>query len=244
MLALGIVAGQSRADVVSLQASHDNTLYEDDFGSLSNGAGEYLFAGVTAMNRIRRAVLRFDIAAGVPSGATITGVQLRLVMNRGISSASFLSVHRVESSWGEGASDAQLEEGTGIASEMGDATWVHRFFSTQSWTNPGGDFAAMPSSLLSINENGPYAWPSTPVFVGDVQMMLDFPATNHGWLILADEFSVPPTAKRFASRESPVVEDRPQLIVEYTIPAPGTSALALLGVMVLTLGRGSRKRTT
>ena len=35
------------AESVALQASRDNTLYEDPDGALSNGSGSYLFVGLT-----------------------------------------------------------------------------------------------------------------------------------------------------------------------------------------------------
>ena len=47
--------------------------------------------------------------------------------------------------------------------------------------------------------------------------MLDSPATDHGWLLLAPE-GRPRTAKRFDSRESAVEERRPSLTVRYLAP--------------------------
>ena len=66
-------------DVVSIAASRDATLYQSSDGSLANGAGQYLFAGKTNQNLARRAVIWFDIAAFVPTGATVTSV--RLILN-------------------------------------------------------------------------------------------------------------------------------------------------------------------
>src|SRR5947207_6054688 len=62
-LALGVLlAPAALADQVTLQASKDNTLFEDS--TFSNGAGSYFFAGVLGANgnfKKRRALLAFDI---------------------------------------------------------------------------------------------------------------------------------------------------------------------------------------
>ena len=58
---------------VQLAPSKDNTLYEDASGNISNGAGDYLFAGTTATaasGAIRRGVIAFDIAGSIPAGPT------------------------------------------------------------------------------------------------------------------------------------------------------------------------------
>ena len=63
---LSLAAQSAIADSVTLPASRDNTLYEDASGALSNGAGEWLFVGRTAIDRLQRAVLAFDLAAALP----------------------------------------------------------------------------------------------------------------------------------------------------------------------------------
>ena len=101
---------------MTLTASRDNTLYEQVGGGLSNGAGEYIFAGTTATTSLRRrALLRFDVHAAVPAGSTVTSEALQLNMSRTISNAQPVSLHRVMADWGEGTSDALLEEGGGAA---------------------------------------------------------------------------------------------------------------------------------
>jgi len=141
-----LVAAPARADVVTLSPDHDNTMFGED-GTLSNGAGDYLFAGTTDARELRRGLLSFDIAAGVPAGATITAVTLSLYMSRAKSNNLYdVSLHRVTASWGEGTSHAAGEEGAGIAATTGDATWSHRRYDTQTWTSPGGDYEARPAS--------------------------------------------------------------------------------------------------
>jgi hypothetical protein len=61
-----------------ISPSKDNTLYEDDFGSLSNGKGQHIFTGETLLYGARRAVVAFDVAGNVPFGATIVSATLDL----------------------------------------------------------------------------------------------------------------------------------------------------------------------
>ena len=65
---------------VSIVASQDNTLWEDDNGTTSNGAGENLFVGRNGGGQIRRAVLKFDVAAVIP-GLPAPGVDGLLGMS-------------------------------------------------------------------------------------------------------------------------------------------------------------------
>ena len=60
------------ADIVNINPSKDNTLYEyvPADGDRSNGIGDHFFAGKTGMGYIRRGVLAFDIAGSVPPGST------------------------------------------------------------------------------------------------------------------------------------------------------------------------------
>ena len=70
-----------RADIVNIDASKDNTMYFES-GSLSNGAGNHIFTGSTGSSFPRRTLVAFDIAARIPSGATINSVTLQLYASR------------------------------------------------------------------------------------------------------------------------------------------------------------------
>jgi hypothetical protein len=55
----------------------------------------------------------------------------------------------------------------------------------------------------------------------DVQSWLDEPGTNFGWLLRGNEATLS-TAKRFDSRENPILANQPVLVVDYTAaPRPG-----------------------
>ncbi len=223
LLAAG--APSARADTVSILPDRDNTLYEDPGGSLSNGSGQYLFAGLTMFNVRRRALLRFDVAGVVPAGAIIQSAALTLTMSRGGSSPTPVGLHRVLTNWGEGASVAGGEEGMGITIQPGDAGWLHAVYPTSLWTTPGGDFDPAESSSTSVGNLGPFTWPSTEMLVADVSDMLNHPAANFGFVLIGSELDVPPTAKRFNSRENADPATRPMLTISYTVPGPGAGAV-------------------
>ena len=71
----GIISAQGQG-TVTIPPSKDNTLYEDSNGGKSNGAGQYIFVGVTKEPGIRRALVAFDIAGNLPADATIVSTRL------------------------------------------------------------------------------------------------------------------------------------------------------------------------
>lgn len=199
-----------------LSPSQDNTLYEDATGSLSNGAGQYFFAGTTNVGQIRRGLIAFDLSTAISGGSTVLSATLILSMSRTIIGAQPVALHPVLADWGEGSSDAAGEEGIGTGSTPGDATWLHTFYDGSLWTTAGGDFAATASATTLVGDLGSYQW-SSPQMVTDVQAWIDTPANNFGWLLLGDETPIM-TAKRFDSRENPTEANRPMLVITYEPP--------------------------
>ena len=196
-----------------LSPAKDNTLYESELGTLSNGAGQFLFAGNTDSGAIRRGLLAFDLS-GIPAGATVLTATLTLTMSKSIAGETPVALHALAADWGEGAADAAGEEGVGATAGPGDATWLHTFHDTALWAQPGGDFAAAPSAVTPVGGPGTYAW-SSPAVAADVVAWLADPATNFGWALLGDE-TANRTAKRFDSRENEPAS-RPRLAITYTV---------------------------
>lgn len=201
---------------VTLDATLDNTLYEDT--SKSNGIGPYLFAGRTNQgnNNKRRALLKFDIAATIPSGATITSVTLTMNVSKAKGGARDMNLHRVTKAWGEGTSNASGAGGKGATATTGDATWLESIKDSTSWTTAGGDFDTTSSATTSVNGPGSYTWSSAQMTV-DAQSWLDSSAMALGWIVIGDE-SVLQTAKRFDSRENTTAANRPKLEITYSEP--------------------------
>ena len=200
-----------QAETLNLAPSQDATLYEG-WDNFSNGGGEFLFTSVTNGGEKRRALLRFDFSA-IPHGAQIDAVSLTLVMNRTSGSGATVNIHRFTSSWNEGTTNPDTQEGSGDPAMPGDATWIHRSFDNVFWTSPGGDFVPTVSASLAVTGLGTYTWASTPALVADVQRWLVSPASNFGWLLKVESESGR-RAKRWNSRTNGT--SPPQLTVLYT----------------------------
>jgi hypothetical protein len=202
------------AETVFVPATQDNTLYESPSGRLSNGSGDHLFAGLTLEQLKRRAVIAFKDLHAIPAGATIASAKLHLHLSQENSNPATIEVHRLTSDWGEGVSDATENEGRGANSENGDATWAHTFWPTFTWSEPGGDFDGISSAEMEVGPVGDYTFGSTIDMAADVQLWVDQPALNYGWILVGDE--AVKSARRFDSRENENVLDRPLLEVVYT----------------------------
>lgn len=225
-------ATAARAETAAVAPFKDNTLYESATGSISSGAGPHLFAGTNSQGIVRRALLAFDVASVVPAGATITGATLRVNVSQAQPAPLPHTLHRLLADWGEGSSIPPAG-GQGAPSTPGDATWIHRFFDSEFWSSPGGDFTDSPSASTIIAGAGVYSWTATPAMIADLQSWLDNPATNFGWMIRGGEESLT-TAKRIDSRENADPAARPLLTIEY-IPGPATPAV--MGLAWIALGR-------
>lgn len=231
------VAGTSLAESMTLISVKDNTLYDSPTGSLSSGVGVAIFAGRTAQasNYRRRAVIAFDVAGSVPAGSTITSAVLHLTNSGGSAGSPFINLHRLNADWGEGTSDAAAGGGGGGAgapATPGDATWLHTFFPSDMWATAGGDFEATVSASAAVDLFTPTTdWASTPQMLADVQMWLDSPGTDFGWILVGNE-AVPSTATKFETRESLVPKFRPELQLQFIAPSLPVPAMSNWGVVV------------
>src|SRR6202171_6057216 len=214
LLLFAAIRSGTFADTISLSPQKDNTLYLDLFGQLSNGQGIYLFAGMNSSNALRRGLIAFDLAS-VPTNATITGATLSMFLNRPRPNpaAVNISLSRALRDWGEGASNAGDPGGRGAQAQTGDATWLHTFYDTSFWTNPGGDFSPTLSATTPVTLNGTYTWSGSGL-LADVQSWVSNPASNFGWVILGPEMDTG-SAQRFNTRENP--SNPPQLTVTYQL---------------------------
>lgn len=221
-----------RAGTVFLGPVADATLIE---ASPTNSLGGAVFfnAGTTQNYTRNHALLRFDPAAAIPSGATVTRATLTLNLTRRPRDGfhqSVMGLFPMLRSWGEGTTPPKLPDtspGTGGPAAMGDATWTHRFFGTDlAWDAPGGapgiDFVetASSSTIFYGLEDSPYTLESTASLVADVQRWLDQPGSNFGWMLKPIGEDLNFTARQFASRES---DGGPTLVIEFTDPPAAPS---------------------
>jgi hypothetical protein len=233
-LACGLVLGCAdfaRADLISVTATRDATIYESDDGSSANGAGRYLFAGRTNQNLARRSLLFFDLNGLVPAGAEITSARLHLnlVQANPVGLAWSVSLHRALSAWTTGATNPPDSEGQGAPTLAGDCSWIHSSANGSgggvAWNTAGGDFSAQASASIATQALGLYTLTSAQL-LADVRDFANAPAGNLGWFLLGDESSAG-TARRFDSADG-VAEGgiAPRLEIEFTVvPTPATLAL-------------------
>lgn len=220
---LAVMCSPLHAATVVLTPDRDNTLFESLTGGSSSALGPNLFAGRTASGSIRRALLHFD-PSEIPAGSTVTSVTLTLRMNKTRGGMVSCGLYRVENSWGNGTSDEGGNGGgSGAAATTDDPTWLHRFFDSLEWAQPGGDFDPFVLASANVGNVGDYTWGSNAALVAEVQAWIDSPSTNFGWMLRGGEASTQ-TAKRFDSAESPTVANRPRLTVEFTPGSPVEAA--------------------
>jgi hypothetical protein len=206
------------ADTTLIEAVPDNNM----------GAQPFVNVGTTQNRTRNRGLFRFDVASQIPAGAQITHAALVLAVTHQPSSGyaySLFQWHRVLRPWGEGQeiSTDQGSPGLGSRASPNAATWRDRFAATtNSWSAPGGaaplDFDAVSGTDEMIYDMGssPYTFPSTTQLIADVQSWIDYPETNFGWMLMAQDEAVPFTARRFGAREDPA--NAPQLLLDYQVP--------------------------
>jgi hypothetical protein len=215
-----------RADTVTLFPVADATLIELR-PSNSMGAGNFINSGTTQNGNSNRALLKFDVAAAVPSGSTITDVGLYVTVTRDPVDGynpSPSSLRRMLRPWGEGANPTPITSpGFGLPALPGDATWSHSSWGTNAWTVPGGlegvDFSATISTTATIAEQRtkPYFFESGGT-IADVQFWLDHPESNFGWMLKSEDELSRFTARRFGSRELEDAGESPQLVITFLLP--------------------------
>jgi hypothetical protein len=245
-ITLNAAAPTASAELITLTTSKDNTLIQqtDPSSQLSNGQGD-VFVGRTnqdgqgpARISIRRGLIAFDIAGGIPPGSTIHSLSLTMRDVMGLNGDPNIELHRGLKDWGEGASFQN--GGMGASSQEGDASWNYRLFNSSDptasppWSTLGGDFSdTVSASAIIRDDHGGgqlFAWSSAsqPQMLMDVQDWLHNPANNFGWLLLGDE-SMGQILKRLNSGEANMAPSlTPALTIEYTIPEPRSLALAVI----------------
>ncbi|MFM1770427.1 MAG: hypothetical protein RJA22_2956 [Verrucomicrobiota bacterium] len=236
---VGIGAAPAPAASITLTPGADATLFEVNPNNSAGGA-DFFIAGTTQNRTRNRALLWFDIASALPTGAQITGVNLQLEVTRrpadGFEPALF-GLHRMLRPWGEGSTiPLNNPGGLGAPAGAGDATWLNAFHASSAWAEPGGanglDYDSVVSAGAFIYGLGSYQFEGTQDLINDVQGWLTQPQSNFGWMLRVEDEDLPFTARRFGSRTDPV--NTPRLTIDFVVvPEPGPTALAGLGLALL-----------
>jgi hypothetical protein len=181
-----------------------------------------------------RGLVRFDLAANLPSNAVIMSATLNLRVtkdNRGAVTAVPHDLHRVLRAWGEGTNTGFL----GSPAMTNDATWNSRLHGIATWVTPGGepdtDFVseASATTTLGYTNVGGYNFTS-PQLLGDAQAWLNLPGTNFGWMVISQFEGALGAARRIGSREDPA--NAPRLTLVYVSPdATDPPMLTMLGTI-------------
>jgi hypothetical protein len=221
------VSATAQAAVKTINPSADTTIFQNNVNN-SYGGGSLVFAGTNSAVSPRRGIIEFDIADNIPPGATITSVQLNMVLGQvagsGMGSGGgtpTIGLYDVSESWGEGTQSTG--SGQGGPAETGDATWNDRFFSATSptaWTTAGGDFSGSASQTAAVGTSvgTTYSWTTDTAMVADVQTWLDSPSKNFGWFMVNSDETDEQTFRAFDTRETSSPE---QLVINYTaVPEP------------------------
>lgn len=201
-------------DSVILSSLADNTLYEDSNGLISNGQGKFMFAGKYTDGNIRRAVLKFLPIESIPPCSRIVSATLTLHMSGGTNTSKTIQIRRLTEHWGEGSSNAPGLEETGTTAMSYDATWQHKYYSSDFWTNDGGTFLNLASQSAIVGSPGFYNWNSTPAMVNDVSLWTNDNSQNYGWILIGDETNNS-SDKRFHTSEADTFSFVPQLKIVY-----------------------------
>jgi hypothetical protein len=269
LMTLCLVAAAARADVLTIGASRDNTIFAAD-SSASDGGGIGMFVGTDASGAAgdHRALVGFDVAGNVPAGAIIQSVDLTLTLGQvagakddgsggGDATPRTISLFRLSADWGEGTAGAGTTQiahtGGGFGAGDGDATWTARAFSASTptlWSALGGfgDYATPASASQSVGNPGnvttPFTWSSTAAMVSDAQSWLDDPAHNFGWILVNSDDQASRAFRAFYTREFSNPQFRPALEISYVlVPEPAAFMLLLLGAGGLGVVAWGRRRS-
>ena len=177
----------------------DNTMFKDL--PLSNGIGEYFFAGTTKDDVTKRALVMFDLAESVPEGVIVDSAILVLIPTKVKPGSTSIDVHMVTTEWGEGSSKAEDGDGKGDVATANDATWEYAKFNTHPWIKSGGDYAIEASATSTVSTGIDAVFGSIGI-TANVNFWLENPSQNYGWILIGDEFSTSTSAK-FGSRDHP-----------------------------------------
>lgn len=252
-LLLALCLGSLRADVVTLSAAQDTSLFQNNVTN-SDGGGPAFFTGTNGTNSIRRALISFNFSS-IPANAIITNVQLTLTLGQVSATPppnATISLYDVGQSWNQGTAGSTATTiggtGQGFTASAGDATWSYASDPT-NWSNGtttvmGGYYSNTFSATLFLNNstvNNSFTWLSTPQLVADVQGWLANPSTNYGWELINANETTANSIYGFYSSEwdnahfAGSASQAPALQVTYTtVPEAGTGGLCA-GAMLLAL---------
>lgn len=232
--------GTASAVTVVVRGNTDSTAatIRNDTANNNFGADGVVIVGTTATNNntLLRSVLSFNVPT-IPVGATIDSVTLTMRQSgpdgaTSIDASAIINLHLLTGTFSEGA-------GTSSGVNNGDVSWNFRGPSSAVWTTPGGDFSA--TVLSSITANPETAAATVHTFGSSADFISAVQGASGGTLSLLMKLATEAPPERrvflFTSDENGTVSQTPTLTINYTIPEPGSVALAALAGVGLLIRR-------
>jgi len=241
---VGIGLSSAWASQVEIGAEQDATLLGGSDATTNNSlADPGIFAGTDGEGNPKRGLIEFNVAAAVPAGATITGVQLQLTLGQvagsgggssgGTNGPETISLYDESQAWGQPTNFAGATSfggtGHGSAPDTGDATWNYSFYDTTPWTVTGGDWTSSLPDVADASVTGTltaFTW-SSAAMVTDVQNWLNNPSANFGWIVKNADETDPTDFRAFWSAQGAAANDdpalAPELSVTYVAASPMTA---------------------
>jgi hypothetical protein len=220
-LVYGLVALVAPASEIQFQPAADTALFA--YVPTNNlGAEPWLVVGRSKSGFVGRSLLRFDLTS-LPPGTVIKSAALEIEVVRVPQQItpvpSFFTLHRMLRPWIEGNKIGAL----GAGATAGEPTWLAAAHPATLWSAPGAvgaaDSMASPSATTAtaVDDFGRYTFPPSPGLVADVQVWINTPSSNHGWLVRSQGEATNATARRLGSREDP---GKPVLLLTVATPLP------------------------
>ncbi|GEM_PF-179428 len=218
LCSLALLPSMANADSANLSPVADTFIVSSAPDNNTGGTAGFT-AGRDGALGVRRGLVQFDLST-IPAGSTITSAVLRLTVINvpGTPANSTFDVFRLQNSWGEGNKSGGSPGNNGAPAATGEATWNSRQHGVNAWTSPGAlqDAAASASAFTAVTGLGDYNWQGS-VLLNDVQLWVNSPGQNFGWLLVSQSESTSRTAREFGSRE---LGSAALLQIGYTAPAP------------------------
>ena len=234
------------AETIYVRPAADTALLEA-FPTNNFGGQRWFNAGTTQTYLKNHGLIRFDIAGALPANARILSATLTVeVVGQPIDGYAIenFRLHRVLKDWAEG-SNTGLPPHLGSPADTNECNWTHRFaFTSETWATPGGSNGVDYASDYSVDTYvydtfaSPYTFGPAPAMTADLQQWLERPETNFGWMLIAEHEEINFTARRFASREDPILG--PVLAVNFVVPPALTIKHDDANVALSFIGRGDQ----
>jgi autotransporter-associated beta strand protein len=244
VVGISLSVSSAWATQVEIGAEQDATLLGGNDALTNNSlADPGIFVGTDGEGNPKRGLIEFNIAAAVPTGATITGVQLQLTVGQvagsgggspgGTNAPETISLFDETQAWGQPTNFAGATtfggHGHGAMPDPGDATWNYAFYNTTPWTVAGGDWTSSLPDVADASVTGTLAsftW-SSAAMVTDVQNWLNSPSANFGWILKNADETDPTDFRAFWSAQGAAANNNPaiapQLTVTYVAAPPPTA---------------------